>query len=73
MDKYDWLIDVIKSIEDERRKGNYYPICASFYQVMGRCPPDKRKLVRDGLNALYVRKKIRVWNAINDKMIQWIY
>ena len=68
----DWVLDIIRGIENERREAKIEPICAPFIEVQRMCTPEQRSTVRDTLNRLYVNGKIKVWRGINDLMVQRI-
>lgn len=66
----EWVIPIIKDIEEERRVGGRSPICAPFMEIQARCTPEQRKSLRVALNNLYVDGKINVWRSINDRVVQ---
>lgn len=61
----DWVLDIIRGIESERREANIEPICAPFIEVQRMCTPEQRNTVRDALNELYKAGKIKVWRTLN--------
>lgn len=68
----EWLLKIISDIERERKEAKFVPFCATFTEIMDRCSPEEREYVRDALNRLYVGGLIRVWNGINDTIIQTV-
>ena len=68
----DWVLDIIRGIENERREARIEPICAPFMEVQRMCTPKQRNTVRNVLNELYKAGKIKVWRGINDTIIKMI-
>lgn len=68
----DWILDIIRGIESERREAKIEPICAPFMEVQRMCTPEQKSAVREVLNELYKAEKIKVWRGINDIIIKII-
>ena len=66
----EWVLPIIKRIEDRCLEGNLHPVCAPYVEIERECTAEQRKSLREALNQLYVDGKIRVWRAINDKMVK---
>lgn len=61
----DWVLDIIRGIESERREAKIEPICAPLRLIEERCTEEQRSTVREALNELYKAGKIKVWRTLN--------
>ena len=66
----DRVLSIIDTIEGGRREAKIWPICATFLEIRSKCTPEQRKTVRNDLNKLYIKGKIKVWKGINDLIVQ---
>lgn len=66
------LFPILKEFEGVRKQDNIYPVCTPLLQLRSRFPSDQQEWLSMEIKRLKKEGKIRVWNAINDLMIQII-
>ena len=66
------LLPILKEFEGVCKQDNIYPVCTPLIQLRNRFPSDKQEWLSMEIKRLRKEGKIRVWNAINDLMIQII-
>jgi len=66
------LLPILKEFEGACKQDNRYPVCTPLIQLKNRFPSDKQEWLIMEIKKLKKEGKIRVWDAVNDLMIQMI-
>lgn len=66
------LFSILNEFEEACKQDNRYPVCTPLLQLKNRFPSDKQEWLSMEIKRLKKEGKIRVWNAVNDLMIQMI-
>lgn len=61
----DWVLDIIRGIERERREAKIEPICAPLRLIEERCTEEQKKLRSEAMNRLFTAGKLTAWRTLN--------
>lgn len=61
----DWILDIIRGIESERREAKIEPICAPLRLIEERCTEEQKRLRSEAMNRLFLAGKLTAWRTVN--------